>query len=98
MYALNKIHYYYVDTLRPHNLELLEASMRRLPEAIDIESRQKQYTPRNPVHHTPPYYPSTPLSLFDSAAAFEKFDTDTLFFIFYYQQGTYQQYVLDTFA
>lgn len=24
---------------------------------------------------------------------FEKFDTDTLFFIFYYQQGTLQQYL-----
>ena len=55
-------------------------------------SRQKQYTPRNPVH-TPGYYPATPLPLFDSQVAFEKFDTDTLFFIFYYQQGTYQQYL-----
>lgn len=30
---------------------------------------------------------------FDDASMFEKFDTDTLFFIFYYQQGTYQQYL-----
>ena len=29
----------------------------------------------------------------DNPELFEKFDTDTLFFIFYYQQGTYQQFL-----
>ena len=32
-------------------------------------------------------------ALAPQAATFEKFGTDTLFFIFYYQQGTYQQYL-----
>ena len=54
--------------------------------------RPKQYTPRNPVH-TPASYPQAPSPLFEIPASFEKFDTDTLFFIFYYQQGTYQQYL-----
>jgi CCR4-NOT transcriptional regulation complex NOT5 subunit len=53
--------------------------------------RPKHYQPKNP-YPTPSYYPQAPLSgLFDNAAMFEKFDIDTLFFIFYYQQGTYQQ-------
>ena len=48
--------------------------------------------PRNP-YATPPAFPSTPAPTFDDAKVFEKLGTDTLFFIFYYQQGTYQQYL-----
>ncbi|RUP43419.1 Not1 N-terminal domain, CCR4-Not complex component-domain-containing protein [Jimgerdemannia flammicorona] len=43
------------------------------------------------------YYPQhpqqPPTATFDNPALFEKFDIDALFFIFYYQQGTYQQYL-----
>lgn len=49
-------------------------------------------SPRNPVA-TPPSFPSVPAPVFDSREVFERFDPDTLFFIFYYQQGTYQQYL-----
>jgi CCR4-NOT transcription complex subunit 3 len=42
----------------------------------------------------PGYYPQTPLSLFESSALiFERFDLDTLFYIFYFKQGTLQQYL-----
>ncbi|KAF9954881.1 general negative regulator of transcription subunit 5, partial [Modicella reniformis] len=72
--------------------QMLEASYQFMPEAVDTE-RPKHYQPKNP-YPTPSYYPQAPLSgLFDNAAMFEKFDIDTLFFIFYYQQGTYQQYL-----
>jgi len=54
--------------------------------------RPKYYAPRNP-YPTSQYYPTTPLSVFDNPMLFEKFGLDSLFFIFYYQQGTYQQYV-----
>ena len=40
-----------------------------------------------------PHFPVAPAPQFDEATTFEKFGTDTLFFIFYYQQGTYQQYL-----
>ncbi len=33
------------------------------------------------------------LSKVDGAAVFARLGTDTLFFVFYYQQGTYQQYL-----
>jgi len=46
--------------------------------------------PKTP-YPTPNYYAQTPLAIFENPAIFEKFDIDTLFFIFYYQQGTYQQ-------
>jgi len=55
------------------------------------QKRPKQYVVKNPTT-TPSYYPQVPLSTFENPAIFEKFDTDTLFFIFYYQQGTYEQY------
>ncbi|KAF9992860.1 general negative regulator of transcription subunit 5, partial [Entomortierella chlamydospora] len=72
--------------------QMLETSYQFIPEAADTE-RPKYYTPKNP-YPTPPYYPqSPPPGLFESPAMFEKFDIDTLFFIFYYQQGTYQQYL-----
>jgi CCR4-NOT transcription complex subunit 3 len=48
------------------------------------------YQPRTP-YPSPSYYPQQPLAIFDNPALFEKFDMDALFFIFYYQQGTYQQ-------
>ena len=65
----------------------------RPPRAQPSDSeRPKSYVPRNP-YPTPSSFPQTPAAVFDSPATFEKFDTDTLFFIFYYQQGTYQQYL-----
>lgn len=54
--------------------------------------RPKLYQPTTP-HPTPSYYPQQPLAIFENPSLFEKFDTDALFFIFYYQQGTYQQYL-----
>lgn len=33
------------------------------------------------------------MSLFNDPAIISKMDTDTLFFIFYFQQGSYQQYL-----
>ncbi|KAJ3069399.1 general negative regulator of transcription subunit 5 [Podochytrium sp. JEL0797] len=68
---------------------MLETSFRFIPEPMDFE-RQKHYVPQT-SYPTPSYYPQHPLAVFDNPAVFEKFDIDTLFFIFYHQQGTYQQ-------
>lgn len=54
--------------------------------------RPKVYQAQTP-QLTPAYYPQQPLAIFDNPSLFEKFDMDALFFIFYYQQGTYQQYL-----
>lgn len=59
--------------------------------------RPKIYQPKNP-HPTPNYYPQQPLGIFENPALFEKFDMDALFYIFYYRQGTYQQYVIPPMA
>ena len=70
---------------------MLEASFTSIPDETDSE-RPKQYVAKTPFP-TPSYYPQTPLSQFENPTIFEKFDADTLFFIFYHQQGTYQQYL-----
>ncbi|CDS14244.1 hypothetical protein LRAMOSA06414 [Lichtheimia ramosa] len=71
--------------------QMLDTSLQHVPDLIDSE-RPKQYQPVNP-YPTPNYYPQQPLAVFDNPVLFEKFDMDALFFIFYYQQGTYQQYL-----
>eukprot|EP00164_Ancoracysta_twista_P003524 GFYU01004702.1.p1 GENE.GFYU01004702.1~~GFYU01004702.1.p1 ORF type:complete len:593 (+),score=181.62 GFYU01004702.1:60-1838(+) len=68
---------------------MLDASLRNMPEQPDPSS---VYVPRNPFPQIPGY-PIAPNPNFENPALFEKFDTDTLFFIFYYQQGTLQQYL-----
>jgi CCR4-NOT transcription complex subunit 3 len=40
---------------------------------------------------TPGYYPQEPSGQFANPALFAKLDVDTLFYIFYYCQGTYLQ-------
>ncbi|KAF7723689.1 proteinral negative regulator of transcription subunit 5 [Apophysomyces ossiformis] len=74
-----------------YTYQMLDASLQNVPDLIDSE-RPKVYEPRTPCQ-TPSYYPQQPLAIFDNPVLFEKFDMDALFFIFYYQQGTYQQYL-----
>jgi CCR4-NOT transcription complex subunit 3 len=51
------------------------------------------YLPKTP-YPTPGYYPQIPYAMFEkNPLLFEKFDIDTLFFVFYFQQGSYQQYL-----
>ncbi|CEP12470.1 hypothetical protein [Parasitella parasitica] len=71
--------------------QMLDVSFQHVPDLIDSE-RPKIYQPRNPFSN-PSYYPQQPLIIFDNPVLYEKFDMDTLFYIFYYQQGTYQQYL-----
>jgi len=54
--------------------------------------QERAYLPRNP-YQTPRFFPEHPDTMLFEPSVFEKFDTDTLFFIFYFQQRTYQQYL-----
>jgi CCR4-NOT transcriptional regulation complex NOT5 subunit len=42
---------------------------------------------------THPSFPTQPLPIVDSAVLFERLPMDSLFLAFYYQQGSYQQYL-----
>ena len=48
--------------------------------------------PRNP-YQSPAYYPQQPLRLLSSPQLFAQLDVETLFYVFYYLPGTYQQCV-----
>lgn len=74
-----------------YNLQMLEAASHKMPLPQDSE-QSRSYTPRHPAV-TPSSYPQTPAELIDNPAFWERLDTDVLFFAFYYQQGTYQQYL-----
>lgn len=72
-------------------LTALNDSFATMPQSADNE-RSGQYAPQNP-YPTATSYPATPSPIFDNPQVFEKLGTDCLFFIFYYAQGTYQQYL-----
>ncbi len=82
-------------------LRLLEASAssRLLPSASDgVWTRRVRRAPQAPI---PPSYPTTLLDgngnnlypVLENPALFERLDADALFFSFYHQQGTPQQYL-----
>ncbi|XP_054811066.1 uncharacterized protein LOC129312447 isoform X2 [Prosopis cineraria] len=78
------------------NLQMLESAYYKLPQPKDSE-RPRTYTPKHPVI-TPPSYPQVQAPIVSNPAFWERvgldpYGTDTLFFAFYYQQNTYQQYL-----
>jgi CCR4-NOT transcription complex subunit 3 len=54
--------------------------------------RVRAFVPPNP-YQTKPHHPQVVHTGFSSPDMFRRFDPDTLFFVFYYQQQTYQQYL-----
>lgn len=79
-----------------YNLQMLESAFYRLPQPKDSE-RAKTYAPRHPMV-TPASYPQVQAPIVSNPAFWERlgadnYGTDTLFFAFYYQQNTYQQYL-----
>ncbi|KAL7194154.1 hypothetical protein ACSBR1_034546 [Camellia fascicularis] len=79
-----------------YNFQMLEAAYYKLPQPKDSE-RAKSYNPRHPAA-TPPSYPQSQAPIVNNPAFWERlgaesYGTDTLFFAFYYQQNTYQQYL-----
>lgn len=72
---------------------MLQASQDSCPEPADLD-RPQHYRPTY-KYATPAHYPQDILPIFDDPALYEnqRMETDTLFYIFYYRQGTYQQYL-----
>ena len=74
-------------------LRLFDASLAFLPSTVDAE-RSKLYVPQNPFVNAPAQFPNTPAARFDDPAVFEeKMSLDSLFFVFWTQPGTYQQFL-----
>ncbi|XP_058212350.1 uncharacterized protein LOC131324410 isoform X2 [Rhododendron vialii] len=79
-----------------YNFQMLEAAYHKRPQPKDSE-RAKSYNPRHPAV-TPPSYPQAQAPIVNNPAFWERlgadsYGIDTLFFAFYHQQNTYQQYL-----
>jgi len=79
-----------------YNLQMIEAAFHKLPQPKDSE-RAKTYVPRHPAV-TPASYPQIQAPIVSNPTFWERIGSDTLatdmlFFAFYYQQNTYQQYL-----
>ncbi|XP_053908336.1 CCR4-NOT transcription complex subunit 3 [Cuculus canorus] len=70
---------------------LQEPAWHHMPHPSDSE-RIRQYLPRNPCP-TPPYHHQVPPPHSDTVEFYQRLSTETLFFIFYYLEGTKAQYL-----
>lgn len=77
---------------KPPDEHVLAASMAAAPDSADTEA-PRHYRPQNPYPYTPSHYPQEPLAIFDDPRLYTRIDVDSLFYSFYYRQGTYQQYL-----
>lgn len=71
--------------------QMMEASFYHMPQPSDSE-RLRSYLPRN-QYPTPPYYSQTQLPHSDTVEFYQRLSTETLFFVFYYMEGTKAQYL-----
>ncbi|XP_020611064.1 CCR4-NOT transcription complex subunit 3-like [Orbicella faveolata] len=76
---------------RCYQLAMLEAAYHHLPLPADSE-KVRPCLPRNP-YPTPAHHHQHPPQHVDSIEFFQRLSTETLFFIFYYQEGTRAQYL-----
>jgi CCR4-NOT transcription complex subunit 3 len=70
---------------------MLAASFNTSPDMIDVGT-PRNYRPEIRCH-TPAYYPQELDPVFDDHRLYSRIDPDTLFYVFYYKQATYQQYL-----
>lgn len=72
--------------------KMLENSYLQCPNSV-IADKPYYFQPET-YFPTPSYYPQEPMTkAFNNSVIFSKMDVDTLFYIFYYRQDTYQQYL-----
>ncbi|XP_053673335.1 CCR4-NOT transcription complex subunit 3 [Anopheles nili] len=71
--------------------QLMEAAYYHLPTPSDSE-RLRPYLQRQPVQ-TPPHFPQQQLPHSETVEFFQRLSPETLFFVFYYMEGTKAQYL-----
>ncbi|CAG7555985.1 unnamed protein product [Fusarium equiseti] len=76
----------------PSALRMMSASQASCPDVVDADV-PRSYRPEVPVPPTGSNFPREPLALFDDQRWYSRVDPDTLFYVFYYRQGTAQQYM-----
>ncbi|XP_075149410.1 CCR4-associated factor Not3 isoform X3 [Haematobia irritans] len=78
---------------KEHQLQfqMMEAAYYHLPTPSDSE-KLTTYFHRTPVQ-TPPHYPQQQLPIYDTVEFYQRLSTETLFFVFYYMEGSKAQYL-----
>nr|XP_016939874.1 CCR4-NOT transcription complex subunit 3 isoform X1 [Drosophila suzukii] len=71
--------------------QMMEAAYYHLPQPMDTEKLQT-YFHRAPVP-TPAHYPQAQLPIYDTVEFYQRLSTETLFFVFYYMEGSKAQYL-----
>lgn len=82
-------------TMQPLSLStqrLMAASQVNCPDGLDADM-PRTYRPDMPVPPTASGFPRDPLPIFDDPRLYGRIDPDTLFYVFYYKQGSPQQYL-----
>ncbi|KRZ10006.1 CCR4-NOT transcription complex subunit 3 [Trichinella zimbabwensis] len=74
-----------------HCLKMAREAMKQIPLPSDKE--KARISLERVPYLTPPYYPQSPLPLSDTFEHFNRLSPETLFFVFYYLQGTKSQYL-----
>ncbi|KAF5001871.1 hypothetical protein FGRMN_718 [Fusarium graminum] len=76
----------------PSSLRLMTASQASCPDIVDADV-PRSYQPEVPAHPSSSGFPQEPLAIFDDPRLYSRIDPDTLFYVFYYKQGSAQQYM-----
>ncbi|XP_017775851.1 PREDICTED: CCR4-NOT transcription complex subunit 3 [Nicrophorus vespilloides] len=71
--------------------QMMESAFYHMPQPSDSE-RLRTYLPRNQCS-TPVYYIQQPLPQSDTLEFYQRLGTETLFFVFYYMEGTKAQFL-----
>jgi CCR4-NOT transcription complex subunit 3 len=71
---------------------MMTASQASCPDTLDADV-PRSYRPDVPMPPTSSGFPRDPLPIFDDPRLYSRIDPDTLFYVFYYKQGTAQQYL-----
>ncbi|CAD5122859.1 DgyrCDS11261 [Dimorphilus gyrociliatus] len=72
-------------------IRMQESAFNHVPQPSDSE-RLRLYMPRNP-YQTAQHFPQVPPPHSDTVEFFQRLSTETLFYIFYYMEGTKAQYM-----
>lgn len=75
----------------PLTQRMLALSEENKPETTDAEPPRTQQPELK--YNALAQFPQEPLAILDDPRLYERIDPDTLFYVFYYKQGTYQQYL-----
>ncbi|KAH6690594.1 CCR4-NOT transcription complex subunit 3 [Plectosphaerella plurivora] len=71
---------------------MLQNSQNSMPEVTDMDV-PRTYNPDVRMSTSMNGFPQEPLPIFENPQLYSKIDPDTLFYVFYYKQGTAQQYL-----